>query len=102
MMGSVSELSPTYRTRRCRRTGEAYYVHRAVAAWKIGRELAGREVVHHVNGDPSDNHPGNVWVFSSQRAHMLWHNYQWREERGVEHLFSFDAWLRANGESVRR
>jgi hypothetical protein len=29
------------------------------------------EVVHHANGDPADNHPDNLWVFSSQRAQLL-------------------------------
>lgn len=98
----MSSLSPTYRMRRCPRTGEAYYVHRAVAAWKIGRDLIGREVVHHVNGNPSDNHPDNVWVFSSQRAHMPWHHHQWREDRGVTHLFPFDELLRTEDEWIQR
>jgi hypothetical protein len=43
-------------------------------------------VAHHVIGDPTDDHPDNAWIFSSQRAHMLWHNYHWREEAGIGHL----------------
>lgn len=98
----MSGLSPTYRVRRCRRTGETYYVHRSVAAWKLGRDLQDGEVVHHANGNPRDNHPENIWVFSSQRGHMLWHNYAWREEAGVIHLFNIIELLASHGERVAR
>lgn len=102
MSGDTGEnlVRGTYRSRVCQRTGETYYEHRAIAAWKLGRALLGREVVHHVNGDPTDNHPENLWVFSSQRAHMLWHHYCWREERGVGHLFPFKELLEIEGEWV--
>ncbi len=91
-----------YVQRRDPRTSESYYEHRAVAAWKFCRDLADGEVVHHVNGDPSDNHPDNLWVFSSQRAHALWHHYRWRERSGVGHLFTFDELLRVEREWVIR
>jgi hypothetical protein len=65
-----------YRQRLDPRTGSAYYEHRAMAEWKWGRKLSPSEVVHHVNGDKGDNHPQNIWVFSSQEAHMMWHHYE--------------------------
>ena len=64
-----------YKTRIDKRTGESYYEHPAMEEWKLGRSLRPEEVVHHINGDTTDNHPDNLLVFPFQRMHMLWHHY---------------------------
>lgn len=87
-----------YRQRLDPKTGHIYYEHRAIAGWKLGRPLLPNEVVHHVDGNTEDNHPENIWVFSSQRAHMLYHHHLWRMQRGVVGLFSFEELLKAHGE----
>lgn len=99
MMTTSSSKNASYRTRLDSRTGKKYYEHRAVAEWKLGRPLFPGEVIHHVDHNKRDNHPDNIWVFSSQRGHMIYHNYIWQELRGRVHLFSVDEVLRVRGES---
>jgi hypothetical protein len=83
-------------------TRETFYEHRAVAEQKLGRKLEPGEVVHHENSVKTDNRPDNIGVFSSQRAHKLYENYQLREQQGKLHLFSVEEILEAEGEKLIR
>jgi hypothetical protein len=47
--------------------------HRIVAEQKLGRPLRPGEVVHHIDGNKRNNHPDNLWVFSSQKEHAAHH-----------------------------
>lgn len=47
------------------------YVHRIVAEAWLDRELLPGEVVHHRDGDKTNNHPDNLRVFGSNTEHML-------------------------------
>lgn len=53
--------------------------HRIVASQKIGRPLYSNEIVHHVNGDRTDNRPDNLEVMT-QSAHMKLH---WAEKKAA-------------------
>lgn len=59
-----TEHSPIY----ARRQGK--YVHRMVAAKKLGRELLPGEEVHHLDGNKRNNIPENLIVIPSHTEHM--------------------------------
>lgn len=78
-------------------TGETYYEHRRVAEQKLGRPLKDGETIHHEDGNKKNNSKNNVFIFSSQTAHMLYENYYLRERAGVKHLFTIEEWLELHG-----
>lgn len=57
------------------KTKEWYYVleHRLVMERMLGRYLKSLEVVHHINGDPSDNRDENLSIFANQSGHRVLH-----------------------------
>lgn len=50
--------------------------HRLVVERAMGKELPKGAIVHHVNGDKSDNRPCNLVVCPDHRYHMLLHTRQ--------------------------
>ena len=47
--------------------------HRFVAEQSLGRYLKPGEIIHHINDNPSDNRPENLFYFSNQNKHQLFH-----------------------------
>ena len=51
--------------------------HRLIAEQKLGRRLESNEVVHHIDGDRTNNHPDNLTVCASVGAHIAKFHRQW-------------------------
>lgn len=52
---------------------QVVYLHRVIAEQTIGRKLRPGEVVHHLDGDKTNNSPENLVVCSSASVHRQYH-----------------------------
>jgi HNH endonuclease len=75
------------------RDGKAVRVHRLLAQEVLERELEAGEVVHHRDGDKTNNTTDNIRVLPSQRHHMVLEHLERRRARGIQALFADDEIL---------
>lgn len=76
-----------YRKRKNRRTGKYTLTHRLLAAEFLGRPLLAGEVVHHRDGDSTNNSRENLLVLPNQAYHAHIEAVLLRERRGQPFLF---------------
>lgn len=70
-----------------RRAGRRVLLHRHLAEEFLGRPLLPGEIVHHRDGDSTNNDPRNLLVLPSQRYHAHIEHLLRRERRGQPLLF---------------
>ena len=63
------------------RDGSYVLFARAVVEAQIGRHLSSDEIVHHLNGDRTDDRSENLQLLPSQRRHARLHGHSWRTSR---------------------
>jgi hypothetical protein len=62
--------------------GKRFFRARTVMENHLGRALESDEIVHHINGDPSDDRIENLQVIQGHKAHLKLHEedaHKWRK-----------------------
>ena len=83
----TTKKTKKYRRVLNRLTGKAELLHRQIAEQLLARPLLPGEIVHHIDGDSTNNSPENLLILPSQRYHA---HVEWvlrHERRGQFHLF---------------
>lgn len=57
------------------------YEHRMVAEQILGRQLKRGEIVHHLDGNKTNNNPDNLNILPSIRHHLFYHRYSKKQRR---------------------
>lgn len=78
--------------------GRERYTHRAIVESILGRSLDRKEIVHHKDGDRTNNHPDNLEIMS-QSAHAALH---FRKYPATGECERCGAEYRRNGKMTRR
>jgi hypothetical protein len=56
--------------------GRTVYLHTEIAEVILGKPLPPEAEIHHINGDPADNHPENLVICPNHEYHMILHQRQ--------------------------
>ena len=60
------------------------HMHRVVMEQKLGRPLQPGEIIHHIDGNKQNNHPGNL-LLTNRSEHIRIHIYDMLKARKEKH-----------------
>lgn len=82
-----SRFRKRYLTVKNKTTGKTALLHRQLAAAMLGRPLSPAEIVHHRDGDSTNNDCANLLVLPSQAYHAHIEYHLRCEKKGMPSLF---------------
>ena len=59
------------------------FKYRLIVEKYFNRYLTQKEVVHHINGDTSNDRPENLYLFANQQDHTKFHRYPYNLQSNI-------------------
>jgi len=67
----------------CHKRDKYIFKYRLIVEKYFNRYLTQKEVVHHINGDTSNDRPENLYLFANQQDHTKFHRYPYNLQSNI-------------------
>lgn len=78
---AYSRQLPTSQYKRVWHNGKRVYLHRLIYEQHSGKPLEPDAIIHHIDGNKTNNDPSNLEKLTGKAAHLHCHNYHRRSDR---------------------